>query len=110
MNEECKNCIQVKSLEDKIKSLWHEAEESREQRKDIEKRVVELERKSDVTEEKFDRIFTAIEAIEKNVEKIADGIDQIRMKDSETYSSLKLEAIKYVVIAVIAFAVAKFIK
>lgn len=110
MNEYCKDCVQVKNLEDKIKALWHQVEESKEERRDHEKRIGELERKSDVTEEKFDRIFNAIKDIEKNIEKIATSIDAIQMKGSKTYDNLKYETIKYIVIAVLGFAVAKLIK
>jgi septal ring factor EnvC (AmiA/AmiB activator) len=109
MNE-CKECIQVKNLEDKIKALWHQVEESKQERKDLDKRIIELERSSDVTEEKFDRIFNAIEAIEKNIEKIANSLEQIQTKSAKTYENLKYESIKYVIIATIAFAIAKFIK
>lgn len=108
--DDCKDCIQVKGLEDKIKSLWHQVEESKEQRKDLEKRVTELEIHKAETKEKFDRIFNAIECIEKNIEKIANSIQQIQSKGSKTYENLKYEAIKYIVIAGIAFAIAKFIK
>ena len=31
MNE-CKDCMQIKRLEDKIKALWHQVNESKEQR------------------------------------------------------------------------------
>lgn len=106
-NENCRDCIQVKQLEDKIKALWHQVDESKEERKDHEKRLIELERKSDVTEEKFDRIFDAIECIEKNTEKIASAIEEIQTKNAKRYDSLTYEIIKYVVIFVVAFAVAK---
>lgn len=108
MNE-CKDCIQIKNLEDKIKALWHQIDESKEQRKDFEKRIIELERRSDVTEEKFDRLFDAIEAIEKNVEKIANGLEQLQSKPAKTYENLQYEVIKYIVIAGMAFTMAKFI-
>jgi septal ring factor EnvC (AmiA/AmiB activator) len=88
MNEECKDCIQAKNLDDKIKALWHQITESKEQRKDFEKRITDLERKSDVTEEKFDRIFTAIEAIEKNIEKIANSLECIQSKPGQNWNEL----------------------
>ena len=109
MNEDCKDCIQVKNLEDKIRALWHTVNEIKEQNRDFEKRATDLERASDVTEEKFDRIFTAIGSIEKNIEKIANCIEQMQMKSAKTYESLKYEVVKYIVIAGLAAAVAKFI-
>lgn len=109
MNE-CKDCIQAKNLEDKIKALWHQVEESKEQRREFEKRITELERRSDVTEEKFDRIFDAIEAIEKNVEKIANSLECLQSKPGKTYENIVLEVTKYVVLAAIGFVVARFTK
>lgn len=109
MNE-CKECIQIKNLEDKIIALWHQVEESKEQRRDMEKRIIELERRSDVTEEKFDRIFDAIEAIEKNVEKIANSLECLQNRPGRTYENLIFEVTKYVVLAAIGFMAAKFLK
>jgi septal ring factor EnvC (AmiA/AmiB activator) len=108
MND-CKDCIQIKNLEDKIKALWHEVTESKEQRKEFEKRINELEIHKGETKEKFDRIFSSIEAIEKNIEKIANSLEQLQIKPARTYEKLTYEVIKYVVIAGIAFVMAKFI-
>ncbi|WP_238917271.1 hypothetical protein [Clostridium sp. YIM B02555] len=109
MND-CKDCIQIKNLEDKIKSLWHQVEESKADRKELNERIIELERRSDVTEEKFDRIFDAIEAIEKNVEKIANSLECLQNKPAKMYENLTSEVIKYVVLAAIGFIAAKIIK
>lgn len=109
MNE-CKDCIQIKNLEDKIKALWHQVEESKEQRRDFEKRLTELEIHKAETKEKFDRIFNAIECIEKNIEKIANSIECLQGKPAKTYEKLTYEVVKYIVIAGIAFVIAKFIK
>lgn len=109
MNE-CKDCIQVKNLEDKIKALWHQIEESKDQRKDFEKRINELEIYKGETKEKFDRIFDSLNAIEKNIEKIANSLELIQTKPAKTYENLKFEAIKSIVIAAIGFVVAKFTK
>ncbi len=109
MNEACKDCIQVKNLEDKIRALWHTVNEIKSQNIVFEKRITDLERASDVTEEKFDRIFTAIGSIEKNIEKIANCIENIQNKDAKTYSNLKYEIIKYIVLAATAVVVAKII-
>lgn len=109
MNE-CKDCIQIKNLEDRIKSLWHEANESKEQRKDFEKRINELEIYKGETKEKFDRIFDSLNAIEKNIEKIANSLEQIQTKPAKTYENIKLEAIKSILMAAIGFIVAKFTK
>lgn len=107
MGEECKDCLQVKSIEDKIRSLWHTINEIKLQDKDFEKRITDLERASDVTEEKFDRIFTAIGSIEKNIEKIANCIEQMQNKNANVYDNLKYEIVKYIVVAVVVVAVSK---
>ncbi len=109
MND-CKDCIHVKNLEDKIKALWHQVEESKEQRKEFEKRITELEIYKGETKEKFDRIFESLNAIEKNIEKIADSLEQIQTKPAKTYENLKFEVIKSVVAAAIGFVAAKFTK
>lgn len=107
MNDQCKDCVHVVNIQDKIKSIWHAINEQKELSRDFEKRVTDLERYSDVTEEKFDRIFASIEGIEKNIEKIANCIEQIQTKSARTYENLKYEVIKYLVIAALAAVVAK---
>lgn len=109
MND-CKDCIQIRNLEDKIKALWHQIEESKEQRKDFEKRIIELEIHRGETKEKFDRIFDAINAIEKNIAKIADTLESIQTKPAKRYESLIQEVIKFIVLAGVGFAVANIIK
>lgn len=104
MNE-CKECIRVKNLEDKIKALWHQVEESKADRKELNEKVSELERKSDVTEEKFDRLFDAIEAIEKNIEKIANKLESLESKPGENWNEL----IKTVIVVVATAAITYFI-
>lgn len=120
MNGDCKDCIQVKNLEDKIRALWHVVGELKVGIKDIEKklndqiekfekRITDLEISSSVTDEKLDRIFTAMSSMEKNIEKIANSIEKMQNKDAKTYANLKYEIIKYVVIAGVAAVVAKLI-
>jgi len=102
---ECKDCIQCKNLEDKIKALWHQVQESKTDRKELNERVIELERRSDVTEEKFDRIFDAIEAIEKNVEKIANSLEKIQSKPAQNWNEL----IKTIIVVATTAAITYFI-
>lgn len=109
MGDDCKDCLQVKNLDDKIKAIWDTLNEIKDQNKDVEKRTASLERLSDVTEEKLDRIFTAIGSMERNLEKIANAMESIQNKSSRTYDNLKYEIIKYIVLAITAVAVAKMI-
>jgi len=96
-----------KALEDKIKALWHQVEESKEQRKDHEKRIVALEVAKSEDRKDLDRIFDSIEEIKNNLNKIATAIENYQQQGSRTFSNLKYEIIKYIVIAALAAAVAK---
>jgi septal ring factor EnvC (AmiA/AmiB activator) len=109
MGDDCKDCLQVKNLDDKIKAIWDTINEIKNINKELGNRTASLERLSDVTEEKLDRIFTAIGSMEKNIEKIATAIEKIQNKSSRTYDSLKYEIVKYIVLAVTAIVVAKMI-
>ncbi|MBN7576028.1 hypothetical protein C1H57_12420 [Clostridium sp. 2-1] len=106
MND-CKDCIRVKNLEDKIKALWHQVEESKAERKELSERVGELERKSDVTEEKFDRLFNAIEAIEKNIEKIANKLEALESKPGQNWNELIKTIIVVGVTAAVTYLIQK---
>jgi len=96
-----------KALEDKIKALWHQVEESKEQRKDHEKRIVSLEVAKSEDRKDLDRIFDSIEEIKNNLNKIATAIENYQQQGSRTFSNLKYEIIKYIIIAALAATVAK---
>lgn len=106
--KDCSNCLQVKNLDDKMKGLWKEVEASKAERKELSERVKVLEEYKVETKGKFERIFEALEAIEKNVEKIATNLERINNKGSRTFEGLKYEIIRYVVLAVLAAIVLKF--
>ncbi|SHG90834.1 hypothetical protein [Tepidibacter thalassicus] len=106
MNE-CKDCIQVKNLEDRIKSVWNAINETKGFIKDFEKRITDLEIAKSESRKDIERIFDAIETIEKNIVKIADAMEAMKSKDIKTYDNLKYEVIKYIVLAGLAFAMAK---
>lgn len=107
MGDECKDCVQVKGLEDKIKALWHQVDESKGQRKDHEKRISDLEGNDKKTAETIEWIKSSIEEIKTSLSKIASTLETIQLKGAKTYDNLKYEAIKYMIVAVIAFAAAK---
>lgn len=110
MHEDCRDCIQIKNIENRIKDIWCQVEESKEYRRELEKRVTDLEINRAETKEKLDRIFNAIDSIEKNIEKIASSIESIKTGGSRTYENLKYEIIKYIIIAALGLAFVKITK
>jgi predicted nuclease with TOPRIM domain len=109
MGENCKECIQIANMEDKLRSVWHVLNELKDKDKDIDKRVSNLEQHNSANIEKFDRIFNSIESIEKTLDKIAASIELMQNKSAKTFDNLKYESIKYVIIAGIAAVVAKLL-
>lgn len=106
MNE-CKDCVQVRNLEDKIKSVWNAVNELKNYTKDFEKRVTDLEIARSENRKDIERIFDAIEIIEKNIVKIAEAMEAMKSKDAKTFDNLKYEVVKYILLAGVAFAAAK---
>lgn len=106
---ECKDCVQVKNLEDRIKSVWNAINEIKEIAKDFEKRITELEIARSENRKDIERIFDAIEVIEKNIVKIADAMEAIKSKDAKTYSNLKYKVMEYIVLACVAFVVTQLL-
>ncbi|WP_143145339.1 hypothetical protein [Tepidibacter formicigenes] len=97
----------MKNLEDRIKSVWNAINETKGFIKDFEKRITDLEIAKSESRKDIERIFDAIETIEKNIVKIADAMEAMKSKDIKTYDNLKYEVIKYIVLAGLAFAMAK---
>ena len=106
MNE-CKDCIQVKNIEDRIKSVWNAVNETKDTLKDFEKRITDLEIARSENRKDIERIFDAIEVIEKNIVKIADAMEYMKSKDGKTFENLKYEVIKYILLAGVAVAATK---
>ena len=106
MNE-CKDCVQAKNLEDRIKSVWNAINETKDTIKDFEKRITDLEIARSENRKDIERIFDAIEVIEKNIVKIAEAMEAIKSKDAKTFDNLRYEVVKYILLAGVAFAAAK---
>lgn len=106
MNE-CKDCIQVRNIEDRIKSVWNAVNETKDTLKDFEKRITDLEIARSENRKDIERIFDAIEVIEKNIVKIAEAMEAMKSKDAKTFDNLKYEVVKYILLAGVAFAAAK---
>lgn len=104
---ECKDCIQAKNLEDRIKSVWNAVNETKDTLKDFEKRIMDLEIARSESRKDIERIFDAIEVIEKNIVKIAEAMEAMKSKDAKTFDNLKYEVVKYVLLAAVAVAVTK---
>lgn len=110
MDESCKDCFQVKNLEDKIKSVWNALNEEKDRARKAEERITELEIAKGEHKKDFERIFDSIAKIEGNIAKIARAVDDFGGKDSKTFHNLKYEVLKYIVIAVLAALVAALAK
>lgn len=89
MSENCKDCIQVQNLEDKIKALWHQVEESKEERKDFEKRITDLEISQGENKKDFNRLFDDVEEIKQSLREIAEAIKNINSTPGKNYEKLK---------------------
>ena len=107
MNDNCKDCSAVKNLEDKLTNIHYLYGELKEQNKEHEKRLAELEINKAENKQKFDMISSSIAGIEKNIEKIANSIEKMQNKGGNTYDKLKYEVLKYIIIAVTAWAVTR---
>lgn len=97
----------MRNIEDRIKSVWNAVNETKETLKDFEKRVTDLEIARSESRKDIERIFDAIEIIEKNIVKIAEAMEAMKSKDAKTFDNLKYEVVKYILLAGVAFAAAK---
>ncbi len=104
---ECKDCIQVKSLEDKIASIWRVINELKVCNKANEDSIKELEIAKSEDRKDLERIFKSIEDIKDSLNKITTFMETMQAKSSKTFDNLKYETLKYVIIAVVAIIVAK---
>jgi septal ring factor EnvC (AmiA/AmiB activator) len=101
MGENCKDCIQVEYIEDKIKSLWHATNEIKNQNKDFEKRINELEIANSENKKDFKRAFDDIEEIKNSLKDIAASIKNIQSQPFQNY-----EKIKWILITAFASSIA----
>jgi seryl-tRNA synthetase len=89
MNENCKDCLQIISLEDKIKSLWHATNEVKDQNKDFEKRINELEIADSENKKDFSRVFDDIKDIKNSLKDIAASIKNMQSQPVQNYEKIK---------------------
>lgn len=100
MGENCSNCVYIKSLEDKIASIWKQIQESKEQRNDHEKRIAKLETNTSVLEEKLDRM-------EKNIEKIMQILETLTAAPGQKWDKMTSAAVVAIVSGIIGVALGK---
>jgi septal ring factor EnvC (AmiA/AmiB activator) len=89
MNENCKDCIQVENLKDSIKSVWYTTNEIKDQNKDFEKRINELEINKGETAKQLESISGFLERIEKAISTLTSEITNIKNKPLAEYEKLK---------------------
>ena len=99
--------IMIKNVEDKITSLWYEVKESKVQRKDHEKRIATIEGDYKQSEERFNRIFDAIEKIETNIDKIASAIENIKIVPAKKWDNLMSAVMVALVGGIVGFILSK---
>lgn len=107
MGENCANCLNMKSMEDKIKAIWHEIDDSKAQRKELSDRVGILEGNEKETRETIKWIKDSIDEIKNSVGEIAAALKEMQLKGSKTMDGLINEGLKYIVVSVIMFAIAR---
>lgn len=112
MSENSKDSVEYKSLEDRIIVIWDYITELKGSIKGFEDRIRALEVAKGEHGKDIERMFDAINTIEKNIAKIADALELLTNKSGHTYDKLKYEVLKCIVIAilvVIASALSKLI-
>ena len=90
---------EVITIEDRIKSVWNAVNETKYTLKDFEKRITDLEIARSENRKDIERIFDAIEVIEKNIVKIAEAMEAMKSKDAKTFDNLKYEVVKYILLS-----------
>ena len=100
MGENCSDCLYVKSIEDKIASVWKQIQESKDQRNDHERRIAKLETNTSVLEEKIDRM-------EKNIEKILATLESLTAAPGQKWDRMTSAAVVAVVSGIVGVALGK---
>lgn len=81
MNENCRDCVYIETLTKRVTELEKDVE-------NIKHDIVAIKQTNAKFEEKFDRIFEAINDIRKAVSKIADKIDEIEKRPATNWDKV----------------------
>jgi septal ring factor EnvC (AmiA/AmiB activator) len=100
MNENCKDCVQVRNLEDKIKSVWNAINESKDQLKDHESRIKELEVNKGETTIMLQNIKETTERIEQSIKSMETEISSLKSQPNKNY-----EKFKWIIITALASSI-----
>lgn len=76
MVEDCKDCVYIKEMGRRVEALEKNDRE-------YEKRITELERRSDSNQERVDMIFKILNEIKMSIEKISNKIDEIESRPNK---------------------------
>lgn len=85
----------------KIETLQKEISELKEYRKNIDQRLVKLERKSDVSSEQIKMIFNILNEIKDSIGDIANKLDRIEQEPSQEVKKYKTAAITSIITGII---------
>lgn len=85
----------------KIETLQKEISELKEYRKNIDQRLIKLERKSDVSSEQIKMIFNILNEIKDSIGDIANKLDRIEQEPSQEAKKYKTAAITSIITGII---------
>lgn len=85
----------------KIETLQKEISELKEYRKNIDQRLIKLERKSDVSSEQIKMIFNILNEIKDSIGDIANKLDRIEQEPSQEVKKYKTAAITSIITGII---------
>lgn len=86
MNEECKDCVYIQNLKEDVKSLKSEV-------KDLDERLIVVEKFSVSGGEQIKMIFKILNEIKDSIKDISSKLEKIGNKPSEDYSKIKIAVI-----------------
>lgn len=104
MESNCKDCLQVKNLMEKVDDLKKVVDSKGD---NFEIRLTELEKNTGIERERTKMLFKMLEEIKDNIKIIADKIDKIENKDGENYSKLKMAVITSIATGIVGIAIGK---
>ena len=104
--ESCKDCIQIKNIERRLDDLKQTVDSKGD---DFERRITELQRKSDVEHERTSMLFKMLGEIKESLKTIAEKLDTLDNKDGENYNKIKIAIITSAATGIIGVAIGKLL-
>ena len=86
MNEDCKDCVYIQNLKEDVSSLKNEV-------KDLDERLIVVEKFSASGGEQIKMIFKILNEIKDSIKDIGSKLEKIGDKPTEDYSKIKIAVI-----------------